>query len=113
MPYVSKKQQAWAHTPSGVKALGGTKKVAEWDAASKGKKLPVRAGDAPGMSHAMTPNVRPANLGVLKPIAKIAKPAKMAKVAGPAAPAGTRSQRTPKPFGSMLPMDNAFDGGEY
>jgi hypothetical protein len=40
MPYVSKAQQAWAHTPAGQKALGGAAKVAEWDAATKGKSLP-------------------------------------------------------------------------
>ena len=42
MPYVSPKQQAWAHTDTGIKALGGPDKVAEWDKASKGKKLPER-----------------------------------------------------------------------
>ena len=40
MPYVSQKQEAWAHTPEGEKALGGPAKVAEWDSASKGMKLP-------------------------------------------------------------------------
>lgn len=44
MPYVSKKQEAWAHTPAGEKALGGPAKVAEWDAASRGRPLPARAG---------------------------------------------------------------------
>lgn len=44
MPYVSKKQEAWAHTPGGEKALGGPAKVAEWDAATKGRSLPARAG---------------------------------------------------------------------
>lgn len=48
MPYKSQKQRRWAHTPDGTKALGGTKKVAEWDAASKGKKLPqAMAGNLP------------------------------------------------------------------
>jgi hypothetical protein len=42
MPYKSQAQQRWAHTPAGVKALGGSAKVAEWDAATKGKKLPER-----------------------------------------------------------------------
>lgn len=42
MPYVSDQQRKWAHTKSGTKALGGKAKVAEWDAASKGKKLPKR-----------------------------------------------------------------------
>jgi len=43
MPYVSDKQRKWAHTKSGVKALGGKSKVQEWDKASKGKKLPKYA----------------------------------------------------------------------
>jgi hypothetical protein len=43
MPYKSRQQEKWAHTPSGEKALGGPAKVAEWDSASKGKKLPKRA----------------------------------------------------------------------
>ena len=41
-PYKSKKQQRWAHSPAGIKALGGKGKVAEWDAASRGKSLPER-----------------------------------------------------------------------
>lgn len=40
MPYTSDAQRRWAHTPIGVKALGGKKKVAEWDHASKGKPIP-------------------------------------------------------------------------
>ena len=52
MPYVSKKQEAWAHTPSGEKALGGPSKVSEWDSASKGKDLPVYAkGSKPTEAH--------------------------------------------------------------
>ena len=43
MPYKSKAQQGWAHTSAGIKALGGKNKVAEWDRASAGKKLPARA----------------------------------------------------------------------
>jgi hypothetical protein len=42
MPYKSIKQERWAHTPTGEKALGGPSKVAEWDAASKGKRLPMK-----------------------------------------------------------------------
>jgi hypothetical protein len=42
MPYKSIKQERWAHTPTGEKALGGPAKVAEWDAASKGKRLPMK-----------------------------------------------------------------------
>ena len=40
MPWVSKKQRAWGHSPAGIKALGGKKAVEEWDKATKGKKLP-------------------------------------------------------------------------
>jgi len=42
MPYKSIQQERWAHTKEGTKALGGAAKVAEWDKASKGKKLPRR-----------------------------------------------------------------------
>jgi hypothetical protein len=42
MPYRSIQQERWAHTPAGEKALGGASKVAEWDAASKGKRLPKK-----------------------------------------------------------------------
>lgn len=42
MPWLSEAQRRWGHSPSGVKALGGKAKVAEWDAASKGKKRPAR-----------------------------------------------------------------------
>ncbi len=40
MPYKSQQQEKWAHTKEGEKALGGPSKVAEWDQASKGAKLP-------------------------------------------------------------------------
>lgn len=43
MPYKSQAQERWAHTKAGLSALGGKAKVAEWDAATKGKKLPKRA----------------------------------------------------------------------
>ncbi len=43
MPYRSRQQEKWAHSKVGLKALGGKKKVAEWDRASKGMKLPYRA----------------------------------------------------------------------
>ena len=42
MPFKSDAQRRWAHTDEGVKALGGTAKVAEWDSASKGMDLPER-----------------------------------------------------------------------
>ena len=42
MPYQSLAQERWAHTAEGTQALGGPDKVAEWDSASKGMKLPVR-----------------------------------------------------------------------
>ena len=37
MPYISKAQERWAHTPAGTTALGGAAKVHEWDQATKGK----------------------------------------------------------------------------
>jgi hypothetical protein len=43
MPYKSKAQERWAHTPEGTSALGGKAAVSEWDSASKGKKLPAKA----------------------------------------------------------------------
>ncbi len=42
MPYKSVAQERWAHTPAGKKALGGSAKVAEWDQASEGLRLPKR-----------------------------------------------------------------------
>lgn len=43
MPYKSKSQQRWAHTPAGIKALGGKKNVEEWDKETKSyKKLPEK-----------------------------------------------------------------------
>lgn len=42
MPYKSEAQRRWAHSTAGVKALGGRAKVSEWDAATKGKRLPKR-----------------------------------------------------------------------
>ncbi len=42
MPYRSKAQARWAHTPAGRKALGGSEAVKEWDRETKGKKLPER-----------------------------------------------------------------------
>jgi hypothetical protein len=46
MPYASDAQRRWAHTATGIKALGGKDKVHEWDQASKGKKLPERVKKA-------------------------------------------------------------------
>lgn len=42
MPYRSKAQERWAHTPEGEKALGGKDRVAEWDRASRNLRLPER-----------------------------------------------------------------------
>ncbi len=41
MPWKSDAQRKWGNTPSGRKALG-KKGVAEWNSASKGKKLPAK-----------------------------------------------------------------------
>ena len=42
MAFKSTQQRRWGHTKAGTKALGGKKAVAEWDKATKGKKLPKR-----------------------------------------------------------------------
>jgi hypothetical protein len=42
MPWRSKAQEAWGHTPAGERALGGAAAVAEWDAATAEKHLPAR-----------------------------------------------------------------------
>ena len=54
MPYVSDSQRRWAHTPAGMKALGGPAKVAEWDAATKGRKLPERKSRREAIKAAMS-----------------------------------------------------------
>jgi hypothetical protein len=41
-PYSSEAQRKWAHTKSGMKALGGKEAVKEWDKQSKGKDLPEK-----------------------------------------------------------------------
>ena len=41
MPFESKAQNAWAHTPAGTKALGGKAKVKEWERATDYSDLPV------------------------------------------------------------------------
>lgn len=40
MPWKSESQKKWGNSPAGIKALGGKKAVAEWNAATVGKKLP-------------------------------------------------------------------------
>jgi hypothetical protein len=42
MPFVSKKQNAWAHTKNGTKALGGKAKVKEWESATDYKNIPTK-----------------------------------------------------------------------
>ena len=44
MPWKSKAQAAWGHSASGLKALGGKSKVAEWDAATPKGSLPPKKG---------------------------------------------------------------------
>lgn len=41
MPWKSDAQRKWGHSPAGLKALGGKKKVAEWDSATK-EKIPEK-----------------------------------------------------------------------
>lgn len=47
MPFKSKAQNAWAHTAAGKKALGGDKKVKEWEKSTDYDNLPERASDKP------------------------------------------------------------------
>lgn len=49
MPYKSEQQRKWAHTSTGMKALGGASKVAEWNQESKGKKLPAKVSKLKAM----------------------------------------------------------------
>ena len=42
MPFKSRAQQRWAYTKAGTKALGGPKKVTEWQQATGKTKLPQK-----------------------------------------------------------------------
>lgn len=42
MPWQSKAQSRWGHSPTGEKALGGKDKVAEWDSATTPGSLPEK-----------------------------------------------------------------------
>jgi hypothetical protein len=42
LPFESKDQNAWAHTPAGTKALGGKAKVKEWESKTDYSKLPEK-----------------------------------------------------------------------
>ena len=46
MPFASRAQQKWAHSATGLRALGGAAKVKEWDDATPDfNALPERAGE--------------------------------------------------------------------
>ena len=46
MPFSSRAQQRWGHSPSGARALGGEDKVKEWDDATPDfNALPERVGE--------------------------------------------------------------------
>jgi len=47
MPWKSKQQARWGHSPAGVRALGGPDKVKEWDAATPKGSLPVKPKRSP------------------------------------------------------------------
>jgi hypothetical protein len=48
MPVKSKAQNAWAHTPEGIKALGGKKKLKEWEVSGTAfDALPEHVSDKP------------------------------------------------------------------
>ena len=44
MPWVSKSQARWGHSPAGLKALGGKAAVSEWDASTAPGSLPEKSG---------------------------------------------------------------------
>lgn len=48
MPWKSASQQKWGNSPAGVKALGAAG-VKEWNAATRGKKLPKRKTKQPSV----------------------------------------------------------------
>lgn len=56
MPFVSKKQNAWGHSPAGVEALGGPSKVKEWEGETEYNTLPEKAPKKKKFSYA--PKVR-------------------------------------------------------
>jgi hypothetical protein len=82
MPFQSKAQNAWGHTPAGVKALGGPSKVKEWEGATDYKHLPQKVSShADGGSPrpiAPAPGVGPGNAkpaqGTLQPVSPAQKP---------------------------------------
>ncbi len=56
MPWKSKKQEAWGNSESGKEAMG-EEAVEEFNAASKGKKLPKRAKQPYHEKHDMADHV--------------------------------------------------------
>lgn len=58
MPFESEAQNAWAHTPAGMKALGGPAKVREWESATNYKTLPKRVASKPKKRRSMREAVR-------------------------------------------------------
>lgn len=44
MPFLSKAQNRWAHSPTGTRALGGPGKVKGWESATDYPSLPERTG---------------------------------------------------------------------
>ena len=60
MAFKSKAQNAWAHTPAGTKALGGKKKLKEWEVATDYSNLPDKVEPAkPATKHLIRHTTRP------------------------------------------------------
>lgn len=51
MPFKSKAQNSWAHTPKGTQALGGSAKVKEWERATDYKNLPKKVVKKRGLAN--------------------------------------------------------------
>ena len=62
MPWLSKAQARWGHSPSGVKALGGESAVHEWDAATPKGSLSMNVHH-PGTMARAKKKVEQVNLG--------------------------------------------------
>lgn len=98
MPYVSRSQAAWAHTPEGIKALGGSAKVSEWDRASKGIKLPYRAKRAFG---GVVPHF---DIGGMVDPTQPQMPTQPGVMPAPQMPVGTPAGVAAGPMGSQPPQ---------
>lgn len=55
MPFKSTAQNAWAYTPEGTKALGGKKKLKEWESSTNYDSLPEHVSDSKPKAKVLRP----------------------------------------------------------